>query len=306
MSTKNRDCPNLGWLYYKEYYEGLDKVLKNNPSKDSIALFFKEKREEFLTKSRVKFEEWNYADTLTGASSFPLVTTYPGLIIGISNIHRSLGEKSEIKLGLQFDYTTGLPYIPGSSVKGTIRSMFPYSLGETPKNKFVDKEEYRKERFGYIRELFKGQDYGNGNECLTDREIQALEFDIFTNSDGEKAFESGKRDLFLDAFPDVSQKETKLLDVDYVTPHYPDLLKEPVPIQFLKIGPNITFKFQFILHDTYLSDGKAYKEKENLSSYKKISAELKETVFKQILLDIGIGAKTNVGYGQLCKNEKPK
>ena len=54
---------------------------------------------------------------------FELKTTYPGALIGSGLVH-GVGDDHEIKIGFQFDYVSGLPYIPGSSVKGILRSMF--------------------------------------------------------------------------------------------------------------------------------------------------------------------------------------
>ncbi|MDR2473050.1 MAG: type III-B CRISPR module RAMP protein Cmr6 [Tannerella sp.] len=70
-----------------------------------------------------------------------------------------------------------------------------------------------------------------------------------------------------------------MLGTDYITPH-PDPLKNPKPIKFLKILPEVEVTFRFQLQN-------------NL-----ITAAKKESLFRQILLDFGIGAKTNVGYGQ--------
>lgn len=49
----------------------------------------------------------------------------PGLLIGSGLAHGLPGSEEDVKTGLQFDYTSGLPVIPGSSVKGVIRSAFP-------------------------------------------------------------------------------------------------------------------------------------------------------------------------------------
>jgi CRISPR-associated protein Cmr6 len=49
---------------------------------------------------------------------------------------------------------------------------------------------------------------------------------------------------------------------------------------FLKILPEVTIQFQFDLKDGLLTKGQ------------------KEDLFRRLLLDFGIGAKTNVGYGQ--------
>ncbi|WP_419676164.1 type III-B CRISPR module RAMP protein Cmr6 [Aliarcobacter butzleri] len=65
---------------------------------------------------------------------------------------------------------------------------------------------------------------------------------------------------------------------DYITNHYSNeengMFKEPNPIKFLKILSRVTFKFQFKCDEKYLE------------------------LFKQIILDFGLGAKTNVGYGK--------
>jgi CRISPR-associated protein Cmr6 len=76
----------------------------------------------------------------------------------------------------------------------------------------------------------------------------------------------------------------KFLDSDFITPHK-DEFKDPIPLQFLKVLPGVTFCFQFILRDGKLEKGK------------------KLDLFKRILLDLGIGAKTNVGYGKFEKEE---
>jgi len=55
--------------------------------------------------------------------------------------------------------------------------------------------------------------------------------------------------------------------------------------RFLKIAPGVTFTFQFKLHDFFLNGDMVLSK-----------ANIKE-IFKQILLDFGIGAKRNVGYG---------
>ena len=69
---------------------------------------------------------------------------------------------------------------------------------------------------------------------------------------------------------------------DYITPHKSPF-KDPLPIQFLKLAPESTLKFFFKLKDGV------------------ITAKQKLLLFKVILLDRGIGAKTNVGYGQFSE-----
>ena len=75
--------------------------------------------------------------------SFVLETTYPGLVFGLGNAHQAgtnIGgiekEGDEIKLGFTLDYVTGLPIIPGSTVKGVIRSAFRHYKAAISKDLF--------------------------------------------------------------------------------------------------------------------------------------------------------------------------
>ena len=77
----------------------------------------------------------------------------------------------------------------------------------------------------------------------------------------------------------------RFLGLDYITPHE-NPLKNPTPIQFLKLLPGVQILFQFEWHKLIIKG-------------KKLEVEKLEELFKTILEDLGIGAKTNVGYGQL-------
>ena len=100
------------------------------------------------------------------------------------------------------------------------------------------------------------------------------------------------RDIFHDAYISVTthhslNKSSKpFLADDYITPHInrknPAMSQftNPIPLMFLKILPKVTFQFQFDFRDGI------------------ITREAKENICIKILKDLGIGAKTNVGYGQ--------
>src|SRR5690606_22651360 len=103
--------------------------------------------------------------------------TYPGLIIGTGVAHET-GLKGEMKLGLSFDYTTGLPYIPGSSVKGILRSVFPGSFSKAD-------QEFKESRIAYIRDILDDQELNVGQ----------LEAEIF---DGKNCKSIYGRDIFMD------------------------------------------------------------------------------------------------------------
>lgn len=104
-------------------------------------------------------------------------------------------------------------------------------------------------------------------------------------------FEGGKksiyqRDIFFDAVIVNANNQHKILAPDSITPHGENPLKNPIPITFMKIAPGCKIEFRFRLCDTEI-DGVKFGAKDKLE------------LFKKILTTVGIGAKTNVGYGQL-------
>ncbi|MFR3330304.1 MAG: type III-B CRISPR module RAMP protein Cmr6 [Odoribacter splanchnicus] len=284
-------------MFYKDYYNDLKQSwLVEDPSKEiknETANYFKNKNTNLLDAS---YSLINVRSVFKEISNicFELFTIYPGLIIGCGGSHET-GLMGEIKLGFQFDYTTGLPYIPASSVKGMLRSMFPYSL-KVKNIEDESKEEvvvYRKKRIKYISTICKGLKddskktftFEDGRELnLSDEEVKRLELSIFEGLDREdKTLAIQNRDLFFDAL--VVETKEKLLGLDFITPHK-DSIKSPKPIQFLKVLPEVKFRFSFRLRKTELGENRCFTEK------------MKKMLFKRILEDIGLGAKTNVGYGQ--------
>ena len=111
----------------------------------------------------------------------------------------------------------------------------------------------------------------------------------------EDIFNGGKksiyrRDIFFDAVIIKADNKGRILCSDSITPHGDNPLKNPVPITFLKIAPGCQLEFRIKLVPTeFEKDGKVLT----------LSPEDKLNLFKEILTTVGIGAKTNVGYGQL-------
>lgn len=240
---------NLGLLYTRRYYSGLTNKIYDDKDKQDI--YFKARNDNFVGQgkkriessilppySAVKREGYKYQE-------FSLTTTYPGLILGIG-LNHGTGLFNETKLGMDFDHTTGLPYLPASSVKGVLRSMFRTFVLE--------------------------------NHKLTIKEVDNLVVAIFGSEHNDNNLSQGS-DIFFDAFPTAAQNG--LFGLDYITPHTQGEFANPIPIQFMRILPGVTFRFSFLL-----KDGKEW------------TAEKKAALFKTILSTVGIGAKTNVGYGQ--------
>jgi len=245
---------NLGWLFYKDYFNGLDYHDLKNPQNEEIL--------ESKIKKLIKASTITKQETL-GNITFEATTTYPGLLLGSGTTHELPEIKSQAILGFHFDYTTGLPVITGSSIKGVLRSAFKYPE--------------------YIQSLL--------DDNSTD--IKKLELEIFGQENGSSEVTQGT-DIFFDAFIISAGAGGKIIDEDYITPHknrkkvkdengavLPDELFDPIPLRFIKVIGGVKFKFDFLL-----SDGA-------------ISKEDKATLFTKILVDLGVGAKTNVGYGKL-------
>lgn len=274
---------NLGYLYYKKYYEEIIKDEKFydhiiNKSKDEkiekdIKERFNEKNKIIIENSKIdKVKQiksvYNYKVKEDDQEVF-LKTTYPGLLIGSGYSH-IISEKGEFKLGLEFDYTTGLPVINGSSVKGLLRSVFYNDQ---------DDEYLQKSKKEYINSIIKNLGF---NEGFSFKDLTEAIFDGKVNGKNISMYE---RDIFYDAVVDVEGTEKtigaskNILGEDFITPHK-DVFKNPIPLKFLKIMPNVVWCFRFNLKDKILP------------------SNIKRNIFKQIILDFGIGAKTNVGYGQ--------
>ncbi len=268
---------NLGFAYYKDYF----KSLKFKRIRNEWYPVFSGKT--FL--DRLQNLRWNMPaqPPFGGNHGFSLTTIYPGLLVGSGYIHEIGADKKdengkplvsdELKLGFYFDHTTGLPVIPGSSVKGVLRSAFDKDDG------------------GYVKYLLEDKP-----KIKTGLNIKKLKEHIFEGKgyiekNGKKVWDHlpmHQRDVFLDAFP--VKVKNKFLGNDYITPHeHP--LKNPNPIQFLKVMPGVTFRFEFILRDYVDENGN------------KLAARDKMKLFKAILEDLGIGAKTNVGYGQFERTQ---
>lgn len=109
--------------------------------------------------------------------------------------------------------------------------------------------------------------------------------DIFDGIRNGKPKPIYERDVFFDAVV-IEDNDGKLLETDAITPHSENGLKNPVPISFLKIAPGCRVEFRFKLVDSV------------------ITAKKKLELFKNIILTYGIGAKTNIGYGQLAINRR--
>lgn len=236
---------NLNLLFYKTFYSklGQREIFEND-------ITAKGKK---LTSAKFYKEDYKPVCSCIAPDKFLLKTLYPGLLAGIGYAH-GVDSGNDIKVGFSFDYVTGQPYIPGSSVKGLLRSYF---------------------RHPEVIQQLLGKD-------LSVSAVRALENSIFEADDDAVT----DADIFFDAVIKCGDKEGLVLGFDSITPHGEDLTKNPVPIKIVKILPDVVIEFSFNLKDSSVG---------NIT----ITSTEKENLFKEILCNFGIGAKTNVGYGVL-------
>ncbi len=223
--------------------------------------------------------------------------TYPGLLIGLGNPHMTKKMKGEVQLGFSFDYVTGAPYYPGSSLKGVIRNVFHRAVHCKENNeKGTEDEKKDNERIlneyqQYIIELImeKKREKKISAEDISTEDIKNLLKDGFEATDQPVH----QRDKFFDTYvvgiSTLHKGSHSIMGLDNLAPHG-DVLKNPIPITMLRIMPGTCITFSMLLHDSNVKG----KDGEPL-----LSKEEKAEVYFQIIQDFGIGAKTNVGYGVL-------
>lgn len=280
---------NFGYWYYREYFNTIK--LNSEGIVTNFSTFNKGKNDKL---NEEPLPPYNEEVNIQGIKSFELKTCYPGLLCGVGYHHEinkpadEKGKKVEgdkeddapevYNLGMYFDYTSGLPVIPGSSIKGMLRSAI--------------------EKWDFLAD-YKPKEEKALPASLSDRDVlrKAIIRAVF-EGDGLSIYD---RDIFLDAIP--VKVDNKLFGEDYITPH-PDPLKNPNPIRFLRVNPGVTYQFRFILKDHVVLDDKVVL-KDSISQKgdeKVLKADFKEELFKAIICTFGLGAKTNVGYGQFVEH----
>ncbi|MCW6665364.1 type III-B CRISPR module RAMP protein Cmr6 [Aerococcaceae bacterium NML190938] len=197
----------------------------------------------------------------------------------------STGDASAITFSL--DYVSGFPIITGSSVKGRLRWLCETLLFLEEHREIIDSEN--------TISCQKISDFHAGKSKLSIVEWQQFIEQVFGKKEDDmdsviEGDNSVQHDIFFDAFVN----DVNCLSSDYLTPHNPagemrNDYKNVVPVQFLRIKPETKVDFYFIFYD-FKPCGK-----ENVL----ITADEKEKFFKKLLIEFGIGAKTNKGYGRL-------
>ncbi len=244
---------NIGMYYYKEYWKKCDEANHITDCKNEI-----------LYNAQLS----KYIPEEIGNVSFSLTTTYPGLLIGSGYMHEGWKkDENALKLGFYFDYTSGRPCIPGSSIKGVINA----AMGHWDYVKELCSEALQVKLNAVNNEAFRSRIFGN----------QKIRIPLYESV------------IFHEALA-ISVGQDGLLGDDYITPHKNiegntalDAFSNPNPIHFLKVMPRVAFRFDFYIPDEVTVDQISFSMSEI------------ESIFRNIIIDFGLGAKTNVGYGYL-------
>lgn len=268
-NSSSKSAPNIGWMFSKDYFKNVDFNYVLKPNKEieaSNAKKIEEKNKQIIEQTSLV----HIFDKLGNPNqNLDFQVLYPGLVTGIGITHEA-GVVGEFKLGLHFDYTYGSPVIHGSSVKGLLRSVFP--------NFKKGKDKNPESKLEFLIDTI-GSELQNKEPK---KAIKQIEDEIFEGlrSDGTR-IDIYHRDIFFDAIIIEPDNKRRIVERDALAPHGPNPLKDPIPLPFLKISPGCTIQFRFDVKKGIL-----------------LEASQKIKLFQAILCTLGIGAKTNVGYGQ--------
>ncbi|GIL09191.1 MAG: hypothetical protein BroJett033_7020 [Chloroflexota bacterium] len=220
------------------------------------------------------YERW-FAMT-EGGSRFAMIAREK-LVVG-------LGAKGALEMGITLHHTTGLPYIPGSALKGLARSYALLTLAAEHKVALDGVEDFDKR-------LISGHLDSKVNEAPQYREVfgQATEqkYDIHDSAAGSVVF----YDAVLYDVP-AGVREGRLFTLDVMTPHFPKYYRSsggqppndadgPNPVTFLTVNAGLVFAFAVGLRKNGSDEARK-------QARKWLRAGLQE---------MGIGAKTAAGYG---------
>ncbi|PIE00913.1 MAG: type III-B CRISPR module RAMP protein Cmr6 [Acidobacteria bacterium] len=175
-----------------------------------------------------------------------------------------IGESHPNEISMVFDYTLGVPFISGSSIKGAVRMA-------CLQNEVLNADGTLKPQYS--------------NQTLEAVYAKSSFVELFGPWDPK---DNGSRGnvVFLDAFP----LEPPSLEADIINPHYnkyyqkthfPTDDQSPVPIFFMTVKPGTTFVFRFLI--------KPGSEDPSQTLNRGLLTALKQN---------GLGAKTALGYGR--------
>jgi len=245
-----------------------------------------------IEKQRVDLEKHGYENIFKNEKNKCLkLKTASRLVVG-------LGAGHVLETSLTLHHIFGIPYIPGSALKGVVRMVSFWKIAEKLDKK---SEEQIKD---LQKQLYEGK--------LSDTdENEILKHKLSFGTQSLKGLL-----VFLDAYPEI-QNNQQIFELDVMTPHYqgyytknqvPGDWENPNPIPFLTVKKGITFCFN-VLFDKFRAerlltskDDEFPNQAKNIikewfnDNLSKISQDVRDWI-KEALTEFGVGAKTRLGYG---------
>lgn len=198
--------------------------------------------------------------------------------LAVAPFTTGLGNEHPLENGFAFLNPYGLPYLPGSGVKGVLRQA--------------------------ARELADGE-WGDANGW-TRAAIGAL-FGMGSGSGDDEVFQRGALE-FWDVIPQIAGNA---LQVEIMTPHMTHYLQngatphesgQPNPINFLTVPPGSRFVFHVRCDLPFLSGSKLAPELARDGRWQALLTAAMAHAFQWL----GFGAKTAVGYGAMREDEEAR
>ncbi|MCU0476715.1 MAG: type III-B CRISPR module RAMP protein Cmr6 [Anaerolineae bacterium] len=274
------ECRNFGLLFHryvplaaidgegkeqerKEWYKAL--VGRSTPSDDLNALI------------NATVGRWNAMAKAGNAKRFKMNST-SRLIVG-------LGGKGPLEIGITLDPVTGLPFIPGSALKGVARSYALYVLAEAAKIKLDGTASDNDTLKNFDEALLKGTYDALGG---------AADYRLIFGTLPDAEIPSSGKAIFYDAV--FLGRGGPIFELDVMTPHFkgwynsgnsgkpsdpPHDADSPNPVTFLTVGAGAQFAFAV-----------GWRGEPHPTAHQ-FARELLEVA----LQDFGIGSKTAAGYG---------
>lgn len=185
-----------------------------------------------------------------------------------------LGASHPQETSMTLHHTYGIPYIPGSAIKGITRHWAVLKFADSySKDNNINFEEA-------IKTIAKNIENGKSMSIQIQINNTEIKFDKIIEIFGTQK-NQGKI-IFMDAYP----VENVNLKIDIMNPHYSEYYsgdkppadwQKPNPIKFLAVK-NTKFQFYLLSRENNLLD-------------------ITEKLLKDALKEHGIGAKTSLGYG---------
>lgn len=256
---------NLGYVFYNINIEDDSKNITDNVKK--ILNYNLSKNEDsflYNTNFNKIFKDYNKNDNSKPTyEEQKLKTTYPGLLVGIGNTPMgALIDENNESQNNEGEIKTGFSfdYVTG----------LPYILGSTVKGIIRSRiKKYEKSILEWLKDEVKLENFsGNIDELINE---------LFGSS---KNTNVNKRDVFFDA---VITSSGKIFEDDFITPHKNEY-SGVNPIRILKIKEGVEITFRFLIRKNDILG---------------IKADDRKYLYVNILKELGVGAKTNTGYGFL-------